>query len=242
MPTKTPPTHNAGRRKFLKGSLFAGASTFCALPANAEPKGANDDLRIGVIGAGGRGGGHVKALLGQKGVRVVALCDADYERNESNAKRVADKQGQLPKVYEDYRKMVEDKEIDGVMIATPNHGAVTADLVRSLFAYRLVFGPSGQQLATGINAFARDLPVPDCEFGVIAGAKGDEVGFNPLLGEDNDGVVARAVIDRAAEYSVVERDAIRIEGCNLLGLCVRYLMESGRAAPGILKKKKGGKK
>ena len=111
------------RRKFLKSSLYgaAGASTFCSLPASANPRGANEDLRIAVIGVGGRGGGHVNGLLGDKGVRVAAVCDADYKRNENNAKRVKDKQGSECKTYEDYRKLCEDPDIDGVMIATPNH-------------------------------------------------------------------------------------------------------------------------
>ena len=111
------------RRKFVQTSIFgaAGASTFCALPANSNAAGANGDIRVAVIGVGGRGSGHVGGLLGQKGVRVTALCDADYKHNENNANRVAKKQGQKPKVYEDYRKLVEDKEVDAVMIATPNH-------------------------------------------------------------------------------------------------------------------------
>ena len=114
---------NTTRRKFLKGSLYgaAGASTFCSLPASAAPRGANEDLRIAVIGVGGRGSGHVGGLLGQKGVRVAAVCDADYKRNESNAKRIKDKQGSAAKVYEDYRELCADPDIDGVMIATPNH-------------------------------------------------------------------------------------------------------------------------
>ena len=111
------------RRKFLKSSLYgaAGASTFCSLPASAAPRGANEDLRIAVIGVGGRGSGHVGGLLGQKGVRVAAICDADYKHSESNAKRIKDKQGSEPKTYEDYRKLCADPDIDGVMIATPNH-------------------------------------------------------------------------------------------------------------------------
>ena len=114
---------NTSRRKFMKGALYgaAGTSTFCSLPANAKVKGANEDIRVAVIGCGGRGGGHVNASLGHKNVRVAGVCDADYKRNESNANRVASKQGSKPKIYEDYRELCTDKEIDAVMIATPNH-------------------------------------------------------------------------------------------------------------------------
>mmetsp|Transcript_17817 Transcript_17817/g.38497 ORF Transcript_17817/g.38497 Transcript_17817/m.38497 type:complete len:1137 (-) Transcript_17817:266-3676(-) len=63
-------------------------------------------------------------------------------------------------------------------------------------------------------------------------------------GNAKDDEVARAVITRAVEYGTVERDVIRLEGCKLLGLCVRYLMESSKPTTSILKKKKygGGKK
>ena len=59
--------------------------------------------------------------MGHKNVRVAGVCDADYKRNESNANRVASKQGSKPKIYEDYRELCTDKDIDAVMIATPNH-------------------------------------------------------------------------------------------------------------------------
>ena len=111
------------RRKFIKGSLYgaAGTSTFCSLPAKAKVKGANSDVRVAVIGVGGRGGGHVNACLGNEKVRVTGVCDADYKRNEANANRVKDKQGSKPKQYVDYRELCTDKNIDAVMIATPNH-------------------------------------------------------------------------------------------------------------------------
>ncbi len=65
--------------------------------------------------------GHVNACLGNGKVRVTGVCDADYKRNEANANRVKDKQGSKPKQYEDYRELCADKNIDAVMIATPNH-------------------------------------------------------------------------------------------------------------------------
>src|SRR5690606_1984982 len=80
----------------------------------------NDDVRVAIIGFNGRG----KALLGQvikaKGARVVALCDVDAGVLEKVA---ADLEKQDIKVakYEDFRKLCESKDIDAVVIATPNH-------------------------------------------------------------------------------------------------------------------------
>ena len=58
-----------------------------------------------------------------------------------------------------------------VMLGVPNRGAEMADLVRKNYAYRLVFGPAGQQLVTGPEGLIARLPIPDFEFAVIAGAR-----------------------------------------------------------------------
>ena len=64
------------RRTFIrKGSVLAGAAV--ALAPHARALGANDDLRVGVVGFGGQGGLHIRLLRELPGVRVVALCDAD---------------------------------------------------------------------------------------------------------------------------------------------------------------------
>jgi predicted dehydrogenase len=109
------------RRHFLKtgaaGLLVAGMTR--SIPS-LRAEGANDDLRIAVIGTGGRGSGHVSDLLGKKGVRVVAICDADQGRVDENLKRV-EKAGQKATGYQDFRKVMENGEVDGVVIATPNH-------------------------------------------------------------------------------------------------------------------------
>lgn len=77
-----------------------------------------------------------------------------------------------------------------VMIAPPNHGAELADLLRQTFLYRTIYGPSGQQLAT--TGLIPTLPVPSCEFAVIAGARGTTTGWNLLIRGDDDGTVTVA--------------------------------------------------
>lgn len=76
-----------------------------------------------------------------------------------------------------------------VMLGVPNQGANMADILRNNLLFRLVFGPAGGQL--GINAgFINSLPTPKWEFGVIAGARGKESGYNPLIPGDDDGTVS----------------------------------------------------
>lgn len=74
-----------------------------------------------------------------------------------------------------------------VMIATPNQGAHLADQLVKSWAFRRIAGPAAAQLTTD---YVPELPPPDARFGVIAGAKGDGKGYNPLLPGDDDMTVA----------------------------------------------------
>ena len=79
-----------------------------------------------------------------------------------------------------------------VMLGTPNSGAELADMLKRNVIFRTVYGPGGQELVTDPNGTISGLPTPAMEFGVIAGGKGDERGFNPLLPGDDDGTVTVA--------------------------------------------------
>jgi len=106
------------RRNFLATSAFAG--TWSLLSPLSRAAGANGDVRVAIIGFNGRG----KALLGQviksKGARVVALCDVDAGVLEKTAAELEKQDIKVAK-YEDFRKLCESKDIDAVIIATPNH-------------------------------------------------------------------------------------------------------------------------
>ena len=109
------------RRRFLSGSAAVGAA---AILANVRTRalGANDDVRLAIVGVGGRGSDHIKAFSKVKGCRIVALCDAD-ETHLAKAIGAAEaaQKGEAVKGYKDVRKLFEDKEIDAVATATPNH-------------------------------------------------------------------------------------------------------------------------
>jgi pimeloyl-ACP methyl ester carboxylesterase len=94
-----------------------------------------------------------------------------------------------------------------VMIATPNLGADLADRFRRNMLFRAVFGPAGQQLTSDPNGFVAALPVPEFEFGVIAGGRGTEGGYNPLIPGDDDGTVSveSTRLPGAADFAVIDR-------------------------------------
>ena len=102
------------RRSFiLAGGGLAGGALMSAA--------ASDTISLGVIGAGGRGTFVMSTFQKSEGVRVGAVCDV-YEPNLERALSVASKaQGGAPKAYRNYRQLLDDKSIDAVLIATPEH-------------------------------------------------------------------------------------------------------------------------
>ncbi len=106
------------RRQLIQTSVFAG--TWSLLSPLARAIGANEDIRVAVIGFHGRGNNHIDDLLKAKGCRLVALCDCDESVLAKGKERLA-KKGVQVQTFTDYRKLCESKEIDAVSIATPNH-------------------------------------------------------------------------------------------------------------------------
>jgi ornithine cyclodeaminase/alanine dehydrogenase-like protein (mu-crystallin family) len=111
------------RRSFIRQSttVAAGVSVAAALSPStwARPTGANNDIRVAVVGLGGQGRYHVKTFNAMKGVRVVALCDPDRNRMQEAARLLGEQKFDK---YVDYRKLLEDKDIDAVStnrFATP---------------------------------------------------------------------------------------------------------------------------
>ena len=116
------------RRQFLKSSLLTGASLSLA-PAiarsqttnvNAQIVGANNDIRVAVVGLNSRGKNHLDNL-GMKGVRIAAICDVDSAVLARTSAYLKEKFDITPETYQDYRKLLENKDIDAVTLATPNH-------------------------------------------------------------------------------------------------------------------------
>jgi predicted dehydrogenase len=109
------------RRRFLSGAAAAGAATLI-FNSKVRALDANEDVRVAIVGTGGRGSDHIKAFSKVKGCRIVAVCDAD-DNHLGKAVESAEKLQKDQKVqgYQDYRKLLENKDIDAVVTATPNH-------------------------------------------------------------------------------------------------------------------------
>jgi predicted dehydrogenase len=108
------------RRQFLKNSLVTTAALSLAPRSWAQVAGANEDIRVAVVGFNSRGGDHLKGLTALKGVRLTALCDVDSKILETKVKSYADR-NQTVEGYTDIRKLLESKNVDVISIATPNH-------------------------------------------------------------------------------------------------------------------------
>jgi predicted dehydrogenase len=116
------------RRKFVKGAAVAAAGTSVipflpsASGAVSRITGANDRIRVGVIGVNGMGFSNVSAFLGNDNVECTAICDVDRNVLESRQADIAELQdGIRPELYGDYRKLLDRKDIDIAIIGTPDH-------------------------------------------------------------------------------------------------------------------------
>ncbi|MDD4869808.1 MAG: Gfo/Idh/MocA family oxidoreductase [Kiritimatiellae bacterium] len=109
---------NISRRSFLKTSVLGATAFSLSASSWAQVAGANSDIRVAQIGFRGQGGGHISSLRKIKGVRLVALCDVDKEVIGKKIKELGEN---APQTYTDIRKLLENKDVDAVSIAVPNH-------------------------------------------------------------------------------------------------------------------------
>lgn len=106
------------RRQFVQRTATAAAAISLPMFSRGRVLGANDEIRLAVIGCGVRGGAHVSAFGSQAGVRIAAICDPDRARLAEFAKRVESAYGNRPQQVVDVRQLMDLKEIDAVTVAT----------------------------------------------------------------------------------------------------------------------------
>jgi predicted dehydrogenase len=105
------------RRLFLIGA----AATARAASTGASTKGPNDSIRVAIVGLRGRGRDHIAGFLEQPDADLAALCDVDENLLAKRAGEIEARGRRKPAMFTDFRKLLEDRSIDVVAIATPNH-------------------------------------------------------------------------------------------------------------------------
>ncbi len=109
------------RRDFVKSSAGAAAAGTLGFNIKTNANTASDTVRVAVIGLRGQGGAHTSNYVKMPNVEIAALCDIDDAQFEKHLKQIAAAGKPKPTIFKDIRKVLEDKNIDAVSIATPNH-------------------------------------------------------------------------------------------------------------------------
>ncbi|HKX31913.1 MAG TPA: Gfo/Idh/MocA family oxidoreductase [Blastocatellia bacterium] len=110
------------RRDFIKSSVaVSAAAATLGFNIKASAGSPNDTIRVAVVGLRGQGNAHLGAYSRMPNVEVAALCDVDESILTQRCQAIEKGTGRKPKEYVDIRKLLEDKSIDAVSIATPNH-------------------------------------------------------------------------------------------------------------------------
>ncbi|HMJ64271.1 MAG TPA: Gfo/Idh/MocA family oxidoreductase [Candidatus Binatia bacterium] len=119
---------STSRRTFLKHTAAAGAIASIGFPAIQAAESPGDKLLVGCMGLG-RGLDHVNAILQISNVEIAYLCDIDDQRIERAAKVVGAKQERKPRGVKDFRRVLEDNNINALFIAAPNHWHAPATIL-----------------------------------------------------------------------------------------------------------------
>jgi len=132
-------SNKTSRRDFIAKSTLAAAGISLGagvFPASGKVLGANEKIRVGFIGLGNRGSQLMGLFMTNPDCEIAALCDVydpymSRNRSDVDPRYLLDMDGQIPrmgenfpqkpKLYQDWRKLLEDKSIDAVVIATPDH-------------------------------------------------------------------------------------------------------------------------
>ncbi len=109
------------RRQFLNTSAKTAAALGVSSTVARRALGANERIRIAVAGIHGRGTGLINDFTARKDCEVAVICDPDTRLFDAKIKHTEGKQGKAPKAVADMRRVIEDKSIDALVIATPDH-------------------------------------------------------------------------------------------------------------------------
>jgi predicted dehydrogenase len=211
---------NQTRRSFIAKTTLVTAGVSIGLNAfsssgNQRKIGANDKIRMGFIGIGNRGSQLLELFMQNKDVEIAALCDI-YEpyllrdRSKVDARYLATMAGQIPKMgekfnskptlYNDYRKLLEDKTIDAVCIATPDHWHAI-QMIEAVKAGKDVYveKPLTQTIVEG-RTMVNVWKASDRVVAVGLNRRGNQV-YQKLAKEISSGKIGQVTTARAARVS-----------------------------------------
>lgn len=120
------------RRTFVRRSAAFSAGVVAAMAGPAVARSSDSParrLRVAVMGVNGQGMAHIKGWMAQPGVEVAAICDVDSRAVAKAIKAVALVTGREPTAAVDIRRILEDRDIDAISIATPNHWHAPATIL-----------------------------------------------------------------------------------------------------------------
>jgi len=112
------------RRRFLKraaGTAVGVAAATAVRPNVARGADGGKKYVVGFMGTGGRGGFLMDCMLKRGDVEVAYVCDADHSRMVECADRAEKAQGKRPKMVADFSRMLDDKSVQAIVNATPDH-------------------------------------------------------------------------------------------------------------------------
>ncbi len=112
------------RRKFLRNAVATGVALGASRPIAASigrSGSASEKVIVAVVGTNGRGTALARGFSGLGGAEVAYVCDVDEQAAEKARSAAAGEQQRAPKVVEDFRRALDDRSLDAVVVATPNH-------------------------------------------------------------------------------------------------------------------------
>jgi len=113
------------RRQFIGKSALAASAAGLAVPffrsVRAGEPGVNDKIRVGLIGAGGMGCGDLDCFFGFPEVDCAVICDVDDAHLASGVKACVRRERKAPDTVKDFRRVLDRKDVDVVIVATPDH-------------------------------------------------------------------------------------------------------------------------
>ncbi len=184
------------RRKFIATSALATGAVVLSASSYNRIMGANDRVNIAVAGVNSRGLGHIIATKACKNTDVVAFCDVDKRTFDKAQKVLSDNGGGTAKRYADIRKMLADKDIDAITIATPEHWH-TPMAIMALQARKHVYlekpatvnGEEGEMLVEAVRKTGKVLQVGNQQRSAPTSIEG--------IKDIHDGIIGKAYYGKA---------------------------------------------